>query len=456
MNQSYWQRTSKKTIEKVVDKDIKTDIVIIGGGLSGVALAYQLKDSPYQVIVLDKDEMGSHTSGHTTAKVTTLHGTIYQEITEYYDIHQAYLYYKSNEQALNEIKDIIQKENIACDFEENKSFIYTDDPAYTTVLQKERDILHSLRVETLQDPTHLESIGLDHQALFHPLKYLYGLIQICKKKGVQFYEHSQVNHIERKDHSFILDVNDCHIQCGYLIHATRYPFIKKGLYFLKLFQKKEYVDYQCEQDGKDSYLCIDETKSYRPIKQEESLKIDRDASDWFAQDSIPLRGIPYIGRLDKYTNEFIIYGFQKWGMTLSQVAAKLISDMILERDNPYEELYSCHYFSISSAKRYKDLMFKNTKKGMITNHFQNHSLLILDKQDGMVTHVNGKLTAVYRDKAGQLHYFSPYCPHLKCIVDFQPKDQTWTCPCHQSVFNAYGKLIEGPSLSSLTKKDQNI
>lgn len=454
MNRSYWQKTSKKKIEKTIQTDISTDIVIIGGGLSGVALAYQLKESPYQVIVLDKDEMGSHTSGHTTAKVTALHGLLYHDITKHYDIHQAYLYYKSNQQALSDIRDIVHKEKISCQWKDNQSFIYTDDVSYVENIKIQKDIFQSLRVKTIEDHQHLESMGLDHQAIFHPLQYLHGLIQICQKSGVQFYEESKVTHIERKDDSFILDVNGHHIQCRYLIHATRYPFIKKGLYFLKLFQQKEYIDYTQDYQDENSYLCVDHTYSYRPLKDQTSLLIHSNAKDWFAEDSIPLRGIPYIGRLDKYRNEFIIYGFQKWGMTLSQVAAQLISDLILERDNPYEELYNPHYFSMSYAKTYQDKILQNTKKGYITNHFQNHSLLNLKPCDGMVTKVNGKLTAVYKDKKGELHYFSSYCPHLKCIVDFCQKDQTWTCPCHQSVFNAYGQLMEGPSLFPLKEKNE--
>jgi FAD dependent oxidoreductase./Rieske [2Fe-2S] domain. len=453
MNQSYWQKTSKKTIEKRIETDISTDIVIIGGGLSGLALAYQLKDSPYRVIVLDKDELGSHTSGHTTAKITTLHALHYQKIVQHYDIHQAYLYYKSNEDALSQIKEIIQKENIQCQFQENESYIYTDDPQYVPYIEREKEIFDLLRVPTKTLDTHLSSLGLEHQGIFHPLQYLYALIRICKEHGVCFYEHSEVKHIERKNQQFVLNVNGKQIHCLYLVHATRYPFIKKGLYFLKLFQQKEYVDFVDHQKTKNSLLCVDQTVSYRPISETNSLSIQRDSKDWFAQDSIALRGIPYIGRLDPQSNEFVIYGFQKWGMTLSQVAGKLIADLILERDNPYEELYSCHYFSMSYAKPYYAKLWENTKRGMILNHFQNHSIQALQCQSGIVTRVHGKLRAVYKDKKGELHYFSPYCPHLKCIVEFVEKDQTWTCPCHQSVYDAYGKLIEGPSLFSLQKKD---
>lgn len=448
MNQSYWQKTTKKENEKAIDNDLSTDVVIIGGGLSGVALAYQLRQSPYKVIVIEKDELGSHTSGHTTAKITTLHSTLYQKITKHYDIHQAYLYYKSNQQALNEVKEIIKKEKIDCDYKENNAYIYTDDPTYVSTLKKAREILQSLRIETIKDEQHLESVGLKNQAIFHPLKYLYALVDICKNNGVIFYEHSQVMNIERKDNSFIVDVNGYKVQCTYLIHATRYPFIKKKLYFLKLFQKKEYVDCRDEYLDNSSYLCIDQTKSQRPLELKKSIVIDRDSKEWFAQDSIPLRGIPYIGRLQRYSNEFVIYGFQKWGMTLSQVAAKLISDIILEQDNPYEELYACHYFSMSFMKEYQSLIYKNTKKGMITNRFR-HDAMSLDINDGRVMKINGKLTAVYKDQQGELHYVSPYCPHLKCVVEFHKIDQTWTCPCHQSVYDAYGKLLEGPSLQCL-------
>ena len=92
MNQSYWQKTTKHTKEKILDKDLSVDIAIIGGGMAGVSIAYALKDSGMSVAVLEKDEIGSHTSGHTTAKVTALHGLHYLKIKENYDIHQKHIY----------------------------------------------------------------------------------------------------------------------------------------------------------------------------------------------------------------------------------------------------------------------------------------------------------------------------------------------------------------------------
>ena len=51
MNQSYWQKTSSIQRCASIQDDMDTDIVIIGAGMAGVSLAYQLKDLPYRVIV---------------------------------------------------------------------------------------------------------------------------------------------------------------------------------------------------------------------------------------------------------------------------------------------------------------------------------------------------------------------------------------------------------------------
>ena len=87
MNQSYWQKTSSIQRCASIQDDMDTDIVIIGAGMAGVSLAYQLKDLPYRVIVVDKDQIASHTSGHTTAKLTVLHGKIYPLLKKHYNIH---------------------------------------------------------------------------------------------------------------------------------------------------------------------------------------------------------------------------------------------------------------------------------------------------------------------------------------------------------------------------------
>ena len=63
----------------------------------------------------------------------------------------------------------------------------------------------------------------------------------------------------------------------------------------------------------------------------------------------------------------------------------------------------------------------------------------------------GHLIAVYRDKQNRYFYFSPYCPHLKCVIEFNEKDNTWNCPCHGSIFDCYGNLVSIPATRNLKK-----
>lgn len=449
MNESFWQKTANKEKINKLNQDIDVDVLIIGGGLSGIMLAYQLKDSSFKIAVVEKDSIGGHTTGHTTAKITILHDLIYQKIAQHYSYEHAHLYYQSNKEALHEIKEIIKKEKIDCDLQENTSYIFTDNLQYASFIEKEKKLLKSFGETIVENNRHLNVLGLKNQAVFHPLKYLYQIVNICQKHHIQLYEQSKALKIYRYHDHYKVKVNQNFVTCRYLVHATRYPFIKKGLYFFKLFQSKEYIDYHCHYQGPDSYLSVDQTLSYRPFNHHHSLSITQQSKDWFSQDSIPLRGIPYIGKLKD--NEFIIYGFQKWGMTLSHVAAKLIRDLILDNPNPYKELYYCHYFSISHSKQYFYKLFKNVSKGYIGQRYLTKEIKDIKKNEGAIVKKHYHLYAVYRDENNQYHYFSPYCPHLKCLVHFNSKSHTWDCPCHQSIYDAYGNLIEGPSLFSLRK-----
>jgi Rieske Fe-S protein len=61
--------------------------------------------------------------------------------------------------------------------------------------------------------------------------------------------------------------------------------------------------------------------------------------------------------------------------------------------------------------------------------------------------------AVYRDPDGGLHARSAVCPHLSCIVHWNPGEQSWDCPCHGSRFDPYGKVLNGPAMSDLSETE---
>ena len=151
MNESYWQKTAQKNNYPSVDKDMNVDIVIIGGGLTGITLAYRLRKAMFNVVLLEKEEIGSETSGHTTAKITYLHDLIYADLDEYYGNEYTRMYYESNKEALDEIKEIIDTENIQCDYKENESIIYTNNETNVEKMKKEKTILESFGVKVKEN-----------------------------------------------------------------------------------------------------------------------------------------------------------------------------------------------------------------------------------------------------------------------------------------------------------------
>ncbi len=449
MNNSYWQKNIEGKSYKSVDEDKIVDVLIIGGGLTGIGIAYQLRESPLNITVIEQDTLGSHTSGHTTAKVTTLHGLKYQELTDYYSIHEANLYYQSNQKAFEEIKEIIETNEFDCDYKINDAIVYTNDIDRAPYLDKERDILTQLRVPVSEDKQYLSSVVMKDQAIFHPLKYLYNLAHKAECRGVHIFEHSQARSISKDGYDYVVKVNDHEIRCRYLVHATRFPAFKTGLFFLKLCQEREFLNTMKTKEGDNSLFSYSGQKSYRPLP-EGALEITAESDEWFAQDTLPLRGIPYIGEVTTDSHEYVAFGYSKWGMTMSQVASRLISDLILDKDNPYEEFYSVNYFNGTHALRFKDRVLKNNLKGFIKSRIK-FDEVELDLQEGAVMRKDGKLVAIYKDVSGEEHYLSPYCPHLRGIIEFDKQHQLWICPCHQSVFNPYGVKLEGPSLDNLSK-----
>jgi Rieske Fe-S protein len=61
--------------------------------------------------------------------------------------------------------------------------------------------------------------------------------------------------------------------------------------------------------------------------------------------------------------------------------------------------------------------------------------------------------AVYRDEEAKLHVFSPVCPHMGCMVQWNAEEKSFDCPCHGSRFTKEGVVINGPATSGLKRID---
>lgn len=359
---SVWTANSEfKTFPKL-EKDIKTDVAIIGGGITGLLCAYELKQKGIDCVVLEADHVCKGVTQNTTAKITSQHGFIYDKLIKKFGIERAKMYLQANENALMKYREM--SNFISCEFETKDNYVYSVNNS-----RKANDELHALvRLDYNPDycteiPVPIEIAGavkFPNQAQFNPLQFLSFI-----SKGLTIYENTKVIEIHGKR----AITENAKVTADYFIVATHFPFMNKfGGYFIKLYQERSYVI--AIQNGPEvNGMYVDEAKkgmsfrnyknclligggdhrtgksggNYRELKTFSATNYPGNPIKyfWATQDCMSLDGVPYIGRYSpKIPNVFVATGFNKWGMTSSMVSAMLISDLILEKKNEYEELFS--------------------------------------------------------------------------------------------------------------------
>ena len=359
---SLWSETSSLPSFEHLSKNIKTDVLIIGGGITGILTAHYLQQAGVNYVLVETDTICSGITKNTTAKITSQHGLIYHKIAKKYGTDAAGLYLEANENALWQYRKLSTE--ILCDFVEETNYVYS--LTRPDKLERELDILRSLHFPAefaehlpLPFPT-AGAVAFPNQAKFHPLKLLAELA-----KPLHIYEHTKVQELT----GTLAVTNRGKIFADKIIVTTHFPFLNKhGSYFLKMYQHRSYVlalthaqklegMYVDEADNGLSFrtqhnLLLLGGGDHRTGKQGGNWQELREFSSenypnamelyhWATQDCMTLDGIPYIGQYSKNTpNLYVATGYNKWGMTSAMRAAHLLRDFVLEKQSPYKEVFS--------------------------------------------------------------------------------------------------------------------
>lgn len=199
-------------------------------------------------------------------------------------------------------------------------------------------------------------------------------------------------------------------------------------------------------------------KHYKALEEfsEEVLGIEEIKYRWSAQDLYTLDKVPYVGSItSSKPNILVATGYRKWGMTNGIAAAKILTDLVLERENPYQDLYSpSRFYADPSIKKF-------LKQNLdVAGHLIEGKIDIADKSiqdigndEGSVVVVNGKRAGCYKDNEGNVNLVDTTCTHMGCEVEWNSGDRTWDCPCHGSRFSVTGDVVEGPAKKPLKKVD---
>lgn len=478
-----------------IEKDLlETDVAIVGGGIFGTTCAYYLANLGYKVTILEKDKIGTKATGHTTAKITSAHGLFYDYLTNSYNKKFARDYLEANEEAIKNIKEIIDIEKIKCDFTYQNSYVYTTKKDDLKAIHKEIKALENLGyncefVTKTGLPFEIEgSICFKNQAQFHPLKYINGLANCILSKNGQIFTDTTVTDVEKIEDFYLTSTENFKVKSKYVIIASHYPFINfPGFYFAKMYQSTSYliaIDpkktlfngmYISASDpvfsfrtakyhGKDLLLIGGgEHKTGQPPSYQDSYGLlEAEAKKyypncevlfrWNTRDCISLDKIPYIGPYSSIMpHMFVGTGFKKWGMTLSNVAANIITDMICGKSNKFSYLFdSSRLKPVKNIDEMKNILVHSTNS-LLLNKLRpaNMSFDEIANNSGSIIDVNNTKVGVYKDPNGKIFAVKPTCTHLGCLLSWNDVDKTWDCPCHGSRFNFDGKNLYDPAFKDL-------
>ena len=476
---SVWSESCKFRKREALNKDIKTDVLVIGAGIAGILTAYMLKQKGREVVVIDAAEIASGNTKNTTAKITSQHDLIYSKLITEFGEEKARQYAKANELAIKKYKEIIEDKRIECDFEEKPAYVYSSNEI--DVLKEEAEAAKNLGidaefVEKANLPFKINgAVKFNNQAQFNPLKFLKGI-----SNELVIYENTRALEIKEN----LVVTSGGNITAKNIVVATHYPIMNApGYYFMKMYQERSYVlalENTSEIDGmyidlnKEGYsfrtynnLLLLGGISHRTGENEEGGSYDelrkvakklypkaKEKYYWSAQDCMTIDGIPYIGRYSSETpNIYVATGFNKWGMTSSMVSAMIISDMISEKENDFSEIFSPRRFdlSLSINNIANDLI--ETAKNFIAQKVSIPSSEIehIKNGHGGIIEYNGEKVGVYKNKEGKEFFVSTKCTHLGCQLSWNADELTWDCPCHGSRFDYKGRLIGSPATKDLVE-----
>lgn len=492
--ESFWEEEIKKHQEfESVKNNIDVSVCIIGGGLTGLSTAYYLSKK-VSVAVVEKDRICSHTSGKTTGKITSQHGLFYEYLINSENKEFAKKYLKANEKAIDNIENIIKESQRECDFEREDAYIFTMQETKVDQIKNEQasvdkiDKEKSEFVKQVLLPLEIAgAIKFRNQAQFHPVKYGYILANSIMNNNGRVFENSKVTDIKRENGKYIVSVNRNKIIADYVVIATRYPIVNvPGYHFLKMYQSTSYavmadvkkelfngmyistevpnISFRTVKDG-ERKLLLAVGFDYKTGKEDlkdgyqrlETVirKMYPDAEilyKWSAEDCISLDKIPYIGEISVMKpNMYIATGFNKWGITSSNIAANIITDDILGNENEYKDIFKSTRLQPIKNRQEVGNMLKEVNKSLIASRFKipKNELKDIKIGEGKIVNINNTKVGVYKSQTGEIFKIRPYCAHLGCELYFNNIDKTWECPCHGSKFSYEGKLIEVPSNKDL-------
>lgn len=489
---SLWRATAAPTHYPPLGGDASTEVLVIGGGITGLTLALLLARLGRQVMVLEAESIGCGSTGRST-------GNLYETLSDGLDGLAIAWDAQVARQVVDERRDAIAFiEGLAAgvpavDFRRCDLLLYPLSPGQQERVDREAEALRAAGCDIAREPAPpsplpaaaAAGVRLHRQAQLQPQAWVVHLAGLAAQAGVRIHEHSPVLSLDAGTRC--VTTASATVQAREIVAATHTP---KGVHLVhaEMPVHREYgialagaegdpepgiywargdenlsVRPLLLPDGRSWLVCVGQSQPVGTHNATAALMAlqaqarrhfgEREVQyAWSAQNYRSADGLPYIGRDAK--GVFLATGFATDGLTWGTVAARVIAAQLQGQDPAFGQL--CRPGRLSPLKGGRTILEETavTARALVRDyltHRQEEQLGSLAPGDSAIVEADGKSCAAWRAPDGQLHAVSAVCTHLGCKVHWNSAETSWDCPCHGSRFRPDGSVIEGPALTPLAR-----
>lgn len=493
--QSIWQTEAAYIPQSTPDPNTVYDVLVIGGGITGLTTAVLLAERGRKVILAEAHTLGWGTSGGTTAHLNTLLDTTYKQITDNFSEDAAGQIYEAAKSAIEQIRTLVDRYGIGADIQAKDGFLFAETEEEIQALDEAAGSAQKVGIEVT--PTDripvpvpfVKAMRFGGQGQFHVTRYLKGLARAFESMGGVILENTPIGTISG-DEVLQAETLTGVLQARKVVWATHIPPGINLLHFrnapyrsyamaLRLANESQLPDavvYDCkdpyyyyrtqEIDGQryliaggcDHKTGHKENTAYVFTELEAYLRryfdIKEVAFQWSSQYYEPADGLPYIGVLPGHESQYCGTGYSGNGMIFGTVAGMLLTDMLTGRENALEDLLKPS--RIKPIAGFANFVKENADviKEFVGKRFAYETiseLAELAPGEGKLVEYEDKKMALYKDENGRIIAISPVCTHAGCIVAWNDAEKSWDCPCHGGRFSPDGEVITGPPRARLEK-----
>lgn len=498
---SHWSDTVQLPRYPRLTRNLNCSVVVVGGGIAGLTAAYMLMKEGKTVCVVEASEVASGQTAKTSAHLSSVLDEGFLELEKLHGAEGSRLAYESHSYALNMIEKIVHDEHISCDLQRIYGYLFSGSKDEESLKKELAAVHHAGMMDArLIDRAPFEdfdtgpAIQYPRQLEFHPIKYIKGLLGALEMGRVKIFARTPVVQVHGGERPYVETKAGHRIYCQSIVVATNSPVnnlfalhTKQAAYrsyVLALKVPRGCIPHALFWDDQDPYHYIrvdaapvghdyevlivggedhktgqedqpeDRYNNLEKWVRERFPQAGEVLYKWSGQIMEPVDGLAFLGRNPMNRDIYVITGDSGHGLTHAVIGAKIITDHIMQRPNPWTELYDPSRISLRStmefvkenantAAQYADWLKSPSTKDPADLH----------PGEGGIFQQGLRKVATYKDERGHLHFMSATCPHLAGVVHWNSAEKSWDCPCHGSRFDCHGKVIEGPAVSSLKKLD---